>query len=282
MTVALTGASGRLGHFVSSHLNELDTVARPLGREGGGLAATDFRPFLEGCQGLVHAAFAHVPGAYRGGEGDDPVGFWQLNHGGTLRLLEQARELGVQKVVLFSSRAVYGAHQQLGSTPIHEEVNTEPDTHYGLLKAATEDLARLYSDDRMQVTVLRPTGIYGGPARLNKWTPLFRDALQGRLPENNRLATEVHGQTVAEAVAMALHDRENHMAGQVYNLSELRISTAEILSLAGFDTTGMAEAAPFKGPELSSQALQRLGLSLRGEAALKDSVRDLKRELLTS
>ena len=43
---------------------------------------------------FVHAAFAHVPGRYRGGEGDDPEGFRRLNLDGTVRLFETARRTG--------------------------------------------------------------------------------------------------------------------------------------------------------------------------------------------
>jgi nucleoside-diphosphate-sugar epimerase len=46
---------------------------------------------LAGCEALVHCAFAHVPGRYRGGEGEDPEGFLRLNLEGTLRLWDEAR-----------------------------------------------------------------------------------------------------------------------------------------------------------------------------------------------
>ena len=271
MKVAITGAGGRLGYFVRETLAAAGHAVRPMDRTlHGDLSQDDFRPFLEGCDGLIHAAFAHVPGKYRGGEGDDPLGFWQLNFNGTLRLLEQAREMGVRKVVLFSSRAVYAA-DQVGF--FEEDVEPKPDTHYGVLKRATELLATLYTNAQMQVTVLRPTGIYGGPTELNKWRPLIDGCLRGQFPAENREATEVHGKTVAGAAAMVLDDEAGLMAGQVLNLSEVRVTTADLIKMAGFQTPPLPQAKPMRGPELSSKMLKDLGLELRG-------MRDLELYLL--
>ena len=50
---------------------------------------------------LVHAALEHVPGRYRGGEGDDPPRFWQLNVDGSVALLAAAREAGVARAWCF-------------------------------------------------------------------------------------------------------------------------------------------------------------------------------------
>ena len=41
----------------------------------------------EGADTLVHAALEHVPGRFRGGEGDDLAGYLRANVGGGLALL---------------------------------------------------------------------------------------------------------------------------------------------------------------------------------------------------
>ena len=278
--IALTGAGGRLGYFLNEYLDLCESYVRPMNRKDhGDLSQGDFRPFLKDCFGLVHAAFDHVPGAYRGGEGANPARFWDLNFNATLRLLEQAREVGVRKVVLFSSRAVYGAHQVFGETAISEVVAAEPDSHYGALKAATETLARLYSDQQMQVTVLRPTGIYGGHPQNNKWAPMFRDCLRGILPNFNFMATEVYGKTVAQAMGLVLQDQRGDMAGRVFNLSEVRVSTSQILGFAGFNVSSMPSAVPLQGPELSSRSLEQLGLRLKGLEAVQSCALRLRKDL---
>ena len=278
-TIALTGAGGRLGWFLQQALGQAAYAVHPLDRQvHGDLTQTDFRPFLAGCSALIHAAFDHIPGKYRGGEGDDPIQFWDRNFQSTLRFLEQAREVGVQRVVLFSSRAIYGSHQQFDA-PIDEGEPAQPDSHYGAIKGAIERLAPLYTDAKMQVTVLRPTGIYGGPMALNKWGPMVREAGKGRLPTTNKTATEVHGATVAQAAIMALTDPENRMAGQVFNLSEVKVTTAQILTWTRIDTAAMPPAKPMQGPELSSQRLQDLGLRLSGDSEIEQCARQLAQYL---
>ena len=51
------------------------------------------RPDLAGIGAVVHCAFAHVPGRYRGGEGDDPEGFRRANLDGSLALIRAAAPL---------------------------------------------------------------------------------------------------------------------------------------------------------------------------------------------
>ena len=280
--IALTGASGRLGHVIGNHLDASGWPVRRLGRAMGfDLAMEDFRPFLQGCQGLVHTAFAHVPGFYRGGEGDDPERFWELNFISTLRLLDQAREMGVRRVILFSSRAVYGAAQGFNGQSIDETTVAKPDSHYGLLKLSTETLGALYTDAGMAVTVLRATGIYGGPPKLNKWTSLFQAALQGQAPKINRMATEVHGLSVAKAVVLALECQDQARVSGVFNLSEVCVTTAQILNFAGFDTISLPPVRPMQGPILSAKRLQALGLKLEGLDALAQAAKDLRAALET-
>ncbi len=278
--IAVTGAGGRLGHFIAAKLRSLGYEIRSLSAScPDGLASADFRSFLAGCQGLVHAAFAHVPGKYRGGEGDDPKTFWALNHSGTVRLLDQAREVGVRRAVLFSSRAVYGATHTWPPEPLDERVEPAPDTLYGELKLAAERLAQTCSDAAMPIIALRPTGVYGGEAPYNKWTPLFEDALKGVFPATNRVSTEVSGETVAAAVALALSPPGAAMGEQVFNLSDGRVALAEILAFAGFDTRALPALAPFQGPELSSARIAALGLVFPGREGLRQAAKALRREL---
>ena len=68
--IAVTGGRGRLGHFIVPELQRQGYTIRHLRAYApDGLAANDFRPFLAGCAGLVHTAFSHIPGRYRGGGG---------------------------------------------------------------------------------------------------------------------------------------------------------------------------------------------------------------------
>ena len=108
MRVLVTGAGGTVGRFVvpgargrrpPRHHPRPRTPATTLG------ILADSAPRLPPADALVHAALAHVPGAYRGGEGDDPARFRRLNLDGTRALFDAA---GGARVVFLSSRAVYG------------------------------------------------------------------------------------------------------------------------------------------------------------------------------
>jgi hypothetical protein len=103
MRVAVTGGTGFVGRFVVLGLVRDGHAVTVLSRtppargdlpEAVGhlvyrLGGTE-TPELEGFDALVHAAFDHVPGRYRGGEGDDAAGFLSRNLGGSLTLFGAA------------------------------------------------------------------------------------------------------------------------------------------------------------------------------------------------
>ena len=93
---------------------------------------------------FVHAAFSHVPGKYRGGEGDDPKTFHSLNLDGTVRLFEAAKRAGTRRCVFLSSRAAYGEHPQ--ATELTETMLAKPETLYGQVKLDAERALAPLSD----------------------------------------------------------------------------------------------------------------------------------------
>ena len=107
MHLLVTGGTGYVGRFVVEAARAAGHRVTLLGRRPGDhpwdLAET--RPRLPPADALVHAALEHVPGAYRGGEGDDPARFRRLNLDGTRALFDAAPDM---RVVFLSSRAVYG------------------------------------------------------------------------------------------------------------------------------------------------------------------------------
>ncbi len=193
MRIALTGASGIVGGFV---LRAAQAAGHPITRLD---RSTDFNlgdaPDLSGHDALVHCAFAHAPGRYRGGEGDDPETFLRLNRDGTARLFDAAVRDGVDRIVFLSSRAVHDGYPP--GTALPDDLPARPANLYGQVKADAEAyLARL----PVQGTAIRATGVYGLPA---KWRALFDDHLAGR-PIPPRIATEVHGEDLAAAILLLL------------------------------------------------------------------------------
>ena len=138
MRLAVTGATGLVGHFVVEEAlcagDQVVSLSRRAPQPGFFSAPVDHLPFdltaapppLKGVDVLVHLAFLHTPGRYRGGEGDDPAGFCAANLDGTLRLFEAARAAGVPRVLFLSSRAVYGAYPP--GTRLSDDLVPHPDT----------------------------------------------------------------------------------------------------------------------------------------------------------
>jgi len=201
MRIAVTGASGLVGWPVAHWLAARGHTITALGcRRVAGLLHRDWQlgdvPDLSDQDALIHAAFQHVAGRYRGGEGNDPEGFVRANLDGTLALFEGAAALGLRTVFL-SSRAVYGTYSP--GTRLSEGMEPRPDTLYGQVKLAAE---RALPPNGI---ALRATGIYGPPVpgRGHKWQDLFAAFEAGDRPAP-RIGTEVHAYDVAAAVDLVL------------------------------------------------------------------------------
>ena len=68
-----------------------------------------------------------------------PRDYNTVNVGGTVALMEAARDAGVTRVVLASSGAVYGRQSQ---QPVREDMPSHPDSPYAVSKLAAEHFAR--------------------------------------------------------------------------------------------------------------------------------------------
>jgi len=214
MHVLVTGGTGRLGRFVVPALAAAGHRVTPLGRAPDAHAwdLADPVPRLPAADALVHLALAHRPGAYRGGEGDDPEGFRRLNLGGTLRLFDAA---GDARIVFLSSRAVYGDHRR-GAT-LRETDAPAPDSLYGAVKLDAERALGTRGAS------IRATGVYGGDP--HKWQDLFAAYLRGDAIAP-RAATELHGVDLAAAVLLLLTSAET----DPFNASDLLLDRHDLLS----------------------------------------------------
>jgi len=208
MRVGVTGATGLAGRFIVAALKERGAEVTALGRRPvPGLVHRPFalgaRPDLTGLDVLVHAALAHQPGRFRGGEGDDPEGFRAANLDGTRALFEAARADGVGRVIFLSSRAVFDGYPP--GTALAETLAPRPTTLYGEVKAGGEAVLTALAGPGFAPVILRATGIYGAPApgSAHKWQELFRRFLGGGTPAPRR-ASELHGIDLADAVTRLL------------------------------------------------------------------------------
>lgn len=287
MRVAVTGATGYVGRFVVADLlaRGMEVVAwRRTSSDSGGFDRRlvwvsgglddpgSAAALVAGCDALVHAAFHHVPGRYRGGEGDDPAGFLRRNLEGSLALLAAARRAGVGRLVFLSSRAVYG--QRLPHRPLDEDHPLLPTTHYGAYKAAVEAVVRGYGKaEGLAWASLRATGVFGvtHPVGRSKWADVVAACRGGRAP-SSRGGTEVWGPDLAQAVHLLLTAPADRIAGEAFNLSDTYVTHRAIARLLGGPLP-----APSPGPDglMATAKLQALGWRPTGWAAVEATVRDL-------
>ncbi|HEY0122085.1 MAG TPA: NAD(P)-dependent oxidoreductase [Rhizobium sp.] len=224
---------------------------------------------------FVHAAFSHVPGKYRGGEGEDAEGFRRLNLGGTVKLFETARQAGIRRCIFLSSRAVYG--DQPAGEVLTEASKPAPNTLYGEVKRDAEHALFSLSAPGFATASLRATGVYGD-LRPNKWDELFADYLAGK-PVPSRAGTEVHGRDLARAVRLLLETEAGRIDGRAFNLSDILTDTHEILGHLQ-RATSCPHALPPPAPQgvvsaMDTSKIRALGWLSGGTALLKETIESL-------
>ncbi|MBV0912368.1 NAD-dependent epimerase/dehydratase family protein [Anianabacter salinae] len=263
MRIAVTGGTGLVGRFIVHEAlgagDEVVILSRTA-PQGGDLAGAEHRawsmgqaPPLDGIDAVVHAAFDHLPGRYRGGEGDDPAGFVARNQHGTQALLDACARFGVGRVVFLSTRAVYGDYPP--GTALSEDLAPRPDTLYGQVKAAGEAaLAAL----PVPGVSLRVTGVYGAavPGQRHKWSDLFADFLAGR-DVAPRAGTEVHGADLAAACRLILALPADELP-PVLNVSDLILDRRDLLAEVAAITGSPAPLPPRAETAVSAMDTARL------------------------
>ncbi|CAN7393536.1 NAD(P)-dependent oxidoreductase [Rhizobium rhizogenes] len=235
---------------------------------------------FDGAYFFVHAAFSHVPGKYRGGEGDDAEGFRRLNLDGTVKLFEMAKQAGIRRCIFLSSRAVYG-NRQAGEV-LTEASELAPNTLYGDVKRDAEHALFSLAAPGFATASLRATGVYGD-LRPNKWDELFADYLTGK-PVASRAGTEVHGRDLGRAVRLLLETEPSRVDGRAFNLSDILTDTHEILGHLQ-RATGCPHALPAPAPQdiisaMDTSKIRALGWRGGGAALLKETIENLAKTTL--
>ncbi len=171
-----------------------------------------------GVERVFHlAAMISVPGSM-----EDPLGCYETNLMGSLRVLEAAREHGVRSAVLASSAAVYGEVE----TPVDEDMLPHPQSPYAASKLAMEQAGRLYVENYdLPVVSLRFFNVYGPrqspDSAYAAVIPAFiRALLDGRAPviygDGEQMRDFIFVGDVARAMILA--SESEHVAGEVFNV----------------------------------------------------------------
>lgn len=142
--------------------------------------------------------------------------YFQINTEGTRKLLEAAKQAGVQMFIYFSSvKAVGDGDIQ----PMDESVNSPVDTPYGQSKYAAEQLV-LHGGYVPHPVVIRPSMVYGntGKGNLPRMIQAIRRGVFPPLPETHNRRSMVHVDDVVQAALLAAETPE--AAGQVYIVTD--------------------------------------------------------------
>jgi len=212
MRVLLTGGSGFLGSFVAERLATEGHVVRALVRPRSERKVLDRLPRVELAPGAIEDraslgaavdgvdAVVHVAGIVKARR---PAEFFEVNTQGTRNLLEAAMRRPVPRFVYVSSLAAVGPSAD--GTPVPDDVEPRPVTHYGRSKLEAER-AVLAAKDRLHVTVVRPPLIYG--PRDRETLAFFTSVRNGVLPmtgDGTNTLSVVYVEDCAAAVVRVLH-----------------------------------------------------------------------------
>jgi UDP-glucose 4-epimerase len=212
-----------------------------------------------------------------------PLFDMQVNYGGTLHVLEYARAMGVKKVALASSAAVYGDGAPL---PVDEDAPTRPISPYGIDKLASELALDCYASQHgVATTALRFFNVYG--PRQDPSSPysgvisIFADRARAGRPltifgDGGQTRDFVYVADVVRALEAALADGNSRAIANVGTGREITVLelARTIVGLCG----GRSEIqhAPARGGEIlkSLARVDRLAaLGVVAETALVDGLR---------
>ena len=290
MKALVSGGTGLVGRYVVETLldagYDVVTAGRTPPADGLFSRPVEFRParldpdtvhgqLFAGIDVFIHAAFEHLPGRYRGGEGDDPDGFRRSNLDGTIRLFEAAAMAGVRRVVFLSSRAVYDG--VASGTRLTERLEVRPNSLYGEVKLLGEQALAAMNAPGFTTASLRLTGVYGG-LRPNKWDRLFDDYLAGK-EIAVRAGSEVHGRDAGQAVRLMLESEATLVGGQSFNVSDLIADTRSILTPLHHSMPHPPDLPPPADKtavaEMDTQKIRKLGWRPGGQTQFDETLQQL-------
>lgn len=212
MKVLVTGGSGFLGSHVAEQLSKAGHHVRALVRKSSNRKFLSTLSNLEFAEGSVEDARA-VEEAVKGVDAivhsaglvkaKNEAEFYATNVQGTINLAAAAKAHtpNLKRFVHVSSLEVSGPSADGKPVPVSQQ---SPITRYGRSKLEAER-ALLAEKDKLPITILRPTGIYG--PRDNEILEVFRTVKRGALPitgDGTAMITFTYGPDCAAACVAAI------------------------------------------------------------------------------
>lgn len=175
---------------------------------------------LEGMEAVVHLAELS----------NDPTGelaphiTYEINHKGSVRLAELAKQAGVTRFVYMSSCSVYGLAAQ---SYVTEESAVKPQTAYAICKTLVERDLQPIADDGFSPTFLRNATAYGASPRMRFDIVLNNLAGLAWTTREIKLVSDgtpwrplVHALDIAQAINCTLNAPREAVHNQIFNVGE--------------------------------------------------------------
>src|SRR6266481_9622 len=237
MRVFVTGTEGYLGSLLAPELVRrgyevigLDTgyyKERAFYRNGEITPLTlakDLRHLqandLKGIDAIVHMAELS----------NDPAGqlaphiTYEINHKGSVRLAQLAKQAGIRRFVYMSSCSVYGVADK---DFVDEESSVNPQTAYAECKTLVERDVRELSDGHFSPTFMRNATAYGASSRMRFDIVLNNLAGLAWTTKEIRMTSDgtpwrpiVHGLDIARAIIAALEAPTEAIHNEVFNVGD--------------------------------------------------------------
>ena len=140
---------GWLDSLPKEKLNEIEIFSGDI-RDPNGV-----REAMRGVEGVFHlAALIAIPFSYH-----SPDSYVDTNIKGTLNVLQAARELGTERIMIASTSEVYGTAQYV---PIDEKHPFQGQSPYSATKIGADRLAEsFYRSFNLPISIVRPFNTYG-------------------------------------------------------------------------------------------------------------------------
>ena len=172
------------------------------------------------------------------GAQQNPYGAIQINIMGTVNILEAARTMGIERVVVVSSGVLAQSLTGGGDSgdPAFEEAYPRPSTFYAATKQAVESMAANYTawcgvDVRAvrYAAIAGPWSGRGGGGPSNMFRDLVEGALlKGEIEVPSRSLEWVYSKDAARGTVLAL--RAEDLTDRVFNIGTGRVTSAEELA----------------------------------------------------
>jgi nucleoside-diphosphate-sugar epimerase len=197
----------------------LDTLGMPMApatryKDLRKVTSADF----DGCDAVIHLAELS----------NDPLGqnrpeiTFKINHEGTVRLANLAREAGVRRFVYASSCSVYG----VGTGDfLDERAPTNPQTAYAQCKVRVEQDLLPMADERFSVVFLRNATAYGPSPRM-RFDIVLNDLCAlawtqkkiAMISDGSPWRPIVHIEDICEAMRCAVEAPSDVINGEIFNV----------------------------------------------------------------